>query len=190
MFATFFYGVLDGRTATFTYTNAGHNPPLLCRAGGELEELRAGGLLLGMLTDQDYEQETVTLAPGDVVILFTDGITEAVGPAVAAVPGAAPGRDPSGPRTTTPPDGLDGGDDEQEGAEDEEVNLFGDEALAVTVQQHAAESAAQIKEAILAAVARHTAGTPQSDDITLVVIKRGLESETTAATESESPTDP
>ncbi len=80
MFATFFYGLLDVRRATLTCTNAGHNPPLLLRADGSLDELTTGGLLLGMLGEQAYKQDTVQLAPGEVIVLYTDGITEAVGP--------------------------------------------------------------------------------------------------------------
>lgn len=81
MFATFFYGILDRRESKFTSTNAGHNPPLLFRAEGPIERLEAGGLLLGFLPDQEYKQQTVTIKAGDVVVLYTDGITEAVSPA-------------------------------------------------------------------------------------------------------------
>ncbi|MCK9997246.1 MAG: SpoIIE family protein phosphatase, partial [Candidatus Krumholzibacteria bacterium] len=58
MFATFFYGLLNARNATFTCTNAGHNPPILLRTNGEIEELTTGGLLLGMLGEQVYQQDT------------------------------------------------------------------------------------------------------------------------------------
>ena len=81
MFATFFYGILDRAKSSFTSTNAGHNPPILMRNDGGIDRLQAGGLIIGFLTDQHYNQETVTLEPGDVLILFTDGITEAVDPA-------------------------------------------------------------------------------------------------------------
>ena len=77
MFATFFYGLLDARQASFTCTNAGHNPPILLRTDGTIEELTTGGLLLGMLGEQVYKQDTVTLAPGEIIVLYTDGITEA-----------------------------------------------------------------------------------------------------------------
>ncbi|PID79203.1 hypothetical protein CSA17_06110 [bacterium DOLJORAL78_65_58] len=139
MFATFFYGLLDLVRGTFVCANAGHNPPLLLRADGTLETLQTGGLLLGMLPDQEYQQETVTLEPGDVVVLYTDGITEAVGPT----------------------------------AEEEDIEaMFGEEALEEVVRRHAHLPAAGIKKAILEAVARHTEGHEQSDDITLVVIRR------------------
>jgi sigma-B regulation protein RsbU (phosphoserine phosphatase) len=76
-FATFFYGELALRTGSFTYCNAGHNPPLIIRAGGEIEELCEGGLILGVMGDADYREGTVSLAPGDMLFLYTDGITEA-----------------------------------------------------------------------------------------------------------------
>lgn len=80
MFATFFYGVLDRQRSAFTYTNAGHNPPLLFRADGTLERLKAGGLIIGFLADQNYDQAVVEIRPGDMVVLYTDGITEALAP--------------------------------------------------------------------------------------------------------------
>jgi len=80
MFVTFFCGILDRMTASFAYTNAGHNPPMLVKANGKLLRLEEGGMLLGFLADQPYVQSTVSLEPGDVLVLFTDGITEAVNP--------------------------------------------------------------------------------------------------------------
>ncbi len=139
MFATFFYGLLDLVAGTFTSTNAGHNPPMVLRNNGDLDTLGSGGLLLGMLPDQDYRQEIVTLEPGEVVVLFTDGITEAVGPSAE---------------------------------EDDPEAMFGEEALAEVILRSRHLPAAGIKEAILDAVAEHTSGVPQSDDITLVVIRR------------------
>lgn len=87
MFATFFYGILDRNNSTFTSTNAGHNPPILIREDASIERLHAGGLIIGFLVDQKYNQETVTLNPGNVLVLFTDGITEAVDPARESVAG-------------------------------------------------------------------------------------------------------
>lgn len=139
MFATFFYGLLDARNATFTCTNAGHNPPILLRANGEIEELTTGGLLLGMLGGQVYQQDTVTLAPGEIIVLYTDGITEAVGPAAD---------------------------------EDDYDAMFGEEALFEVLRRSRHLPAAGIKDAILDAVSSHTSGVAQSDDITLVVIRR------------------
>jgi sigma-B regulation protein RsbU (phosphoserine phosphatase) len=80
MFVTFFYGLLDRSKNTFTSTNAGHNPPLLLRSDQTTELLEKGGLVLGFLSDQKYEQQTTTLGPGDILVLYTDGITEARSP--------------------------------------------------------------------------------------------------------------
>jgi serine phosphatase RsbU (regulator of sigma subunit) len=77
MFVTFFYGLLDRTKSTFTSTNAGHNPPLLLRADQSTERLAEGGLVLGFLPDQKYAQQTTILHPGDILVLYTDGITEA-----------------------------------------------------------------------------------------------------------------
>lgn len=76
-FATFFYGELDFKTRRFTYSNAGHNPPLVIKADGHLVELTTGGLILGVMRDVIYEEASVSLAPGDTLFLYTDGITEA-----------------------------------------------------------------------------------------------------------------
>ncbi len=80
MFATFFYGILDRVQSTFTYANAGHNPPFLFHPDGSYERLNPGGPLIGFMARQDYEQRTLSILPGDVLVLFTDGITEAVRP--------------------------------------------------------------------------------------------------------------
>jgi len=76
-FITFFYAALDPETRRVVYTNAGHNPPLVVRADGRIEELETGGLLLGVFPFAEYEEGVVELAPGDVCVLFTDGVTEA-----------------------------------------------------------------------------------------------------------------
>jgi sigma-B regulation protein RsbU (phosphoserine phosphatase) len=76
-FATFFYGELNLKTGAFTYCNAGHNPPLLIRAGGRIDELTEGGLVLGVKGDADYQDGTASLSCGDMLFLYTDGVTEA-----------------------------------------------------------------------------------------------------------------
>ena len=58
------------------YTNAGHNPPILMRKNGDVERLRAGGMILGILPDAEFVSESVTLEHGDVLVAFSDGITE------------------------------------------------------------------------------------------------------------------
>jgi sigma-B regulation protein RsbU (phosphoserine phosphatase) len=76
-FVTLLYGVLDATNKTFRYTNAGHLSPILMRAGRKTGELPAGGALLGVFPDWKYEDTEIELVPGDRLLLFTDGITEA-----------------------------------------------------------------------------------------------------------------
>jgi serine phosphatase RsbU (regulator of sigma subunit) len=76
-FISFFIGVLDPHSDQITYVNAGHNPPLLVHHNGTVEKLEGGGLLLGILANAQYEQRTCQLEQGDVVVLFSDGVTEA-----------------------------------------------------------------------------------------------------------------
>ena len=76
-FISFFYSVLDAPTGVMTYTNAGHYLPMLVRADGAVERLGAGGPVLGVLPDAEYEQAHVGIGPGDRLVMFTDGLTEA-----------------------------------------------------------------------------------------------------------------
>jgi sigma-B regulation protein RsbU (phosphoserine phosphatase) len=75
-FATFFFGIYNHENKELTFTNAGHNFPLLIRKDGTILELRTGGIVLGFLKDQEYRQETIKLLKGDFLILYTDGVTE------------------------------------------------------------------------------------------------------------------
>lgn len=131
-FITFFLGILDLSENSFSFVNAGHNPPYLMHQNGELEMLEEGGLLLGMLPNMPYEQSTVTLKSGDWIIMFTDGVTEA------------------------------------KNKEDED---FDEKRLIEVMQKNKAESANTMKNAILTTVKDFTGDVPQSDDITLVILK-------------------
>jgi serine phosphatase RsbU (regulator of sigma subunit) len=76
-FTTAFLAELEPKTRQLTYINAGHNWPVLCRVSGAIERLETGGLPLGLLRDTRYEFGQVTLAPGDLLLVFTDGLVEA-----------------------------------------------------------------------------------------------------------------
>ncbi len=76
-FVTAFYGVLNREHRLLTYSNAGHNPPLLVREGAPFELLTEGGPILGVLPDARYEQARIELRPGDILVFYTDGVTEA-----------------------------------------------------------------------------------------------------------------
>ena len=79
LFVTVFYGVLDPSSGELTYSNAGHNPPYLvsARDGNVIQELDRTGVPLGILDRGTWQQGTTHIAPGDVLLLYTDGITEA-----------------------------------------------------------------------------------------------------------------
>jgi sigma-B regulation protein RsbU (phosphoserine phosphatase) len=80
-FATLFYGVFDGTTRLLRYVNAGHNPPIIIRLGRAMIELETGGVPVGIFPRWSYEEGVVQLYSGDLIIAYTDGVTEAVNPA-------------------------------------------------------------------------------------------------------------
>lgn len=77
-FVTFFYAEVELETGRMRYVNAGHNFPMVRRRDGTLVDLQAGGLPLGLFEQAEYEEGEVTLAPGDALMLYSDGISEAV----------------------------------------------------------------------------------------------------------------
>ncbi len=132
-FVTLVYGILDTRNHTFYYSNAGHNPPILSSSIRPLRYLSTGGTLLGILDRVTFDEDTVTLSPGDVMVLYTDGIPEAT-------------------------------NDRQE--------LLGEKRLVDTLETHRNKSAAEIRDAILAAVTAHQGAEPAADDMTILVVRR------------------
>lgn len=80
-FLTVFYGIINVETLELTFTNAGHPKPLLFKKSNEtIMELFEGGPLVGAFNGMDYDEETVQLSPGDSILVFTDGVTEALKP--------------------------------------------------------------------------------------------------------------
>jgi sigma-B regulation protein RsbU (phosphoserine phosphatase) len=133
MFVTLWYGLLESATRKLTYVNAGHNPPILFRAADRsLTELPATGIAMGVLNDAGYTQESVEMAPGDILVMYTDGITE---------------------------------------AENEKLEMFGTERLQQVILASSDKTANALCTEILGAMKAFTAGYPQSDDITLMVIR-------------------
>ncbi|MDD1684426.1 MAG: SpoIIE family protein phosphatase [Methanoregula sp.] len=133
MFVTLFYGYLDSSARTLTYVNAGHNPPIHYHAAdGTLTELPATGIAIGALPDAMYSQESVQLVPGDLLVLYTDGITE---------------------------------------AENAGLGMFGVEQLEKTILASHGLSAQDLCQEILNTVRSFIGDHPQSDDITLMVIR-------------------
>lgn len=79
-FITAIYGMLDSTNKTFVFSNAGHNPPLLIKADGEYRFVEYGDMALGMFDDAHYHQHFIRFEPGQVMVIYTDGITEAMNP--------------------------------------------------------------------------------------------------------------
>jgi serine phosphatase RsbU (regulator of sigma subunit) len=82
MFATLFFGILDPSTGSLTYVNGGHEPPVVLSASGAgaLQRLAPTGPALGLLPDRTFEVGRTVLAPGDLFLAFTDGVSEARNP--------------------------------------------------------------------------------------------------------------
>ncbi len=129
-FLTTFYGMLR-RDGSLTYCNAGHNPPLVVGPSG-MRRLEDGGPVVGLLEFAPYAQGQVPLVPGDTVVVYSDGVSEAMNSA---------------------------GDE------------FGEARLQAVTQTGSALSAQAIVDRIVAAVREFTRGAPQSDDITVMVIR-------------------
>jgi len=134
LFLSAFYAVLDTDAACLTYANAGHNPPLWIHSNtGEVSELVARGIVLGAFDGYLPEDVMCVLEPGDFVVFFTDGITEA--------------RNLAG-------------------------EFLDDEGLVEIVRSRRWNHAEELVTAIIAAVDEFSAGTPQADDFTVVVLRR------------------
>lgn len=132
-FVTLFYGLLDSESHRIQFTNAGHNHPVLFSSRGEHRTLETGGLVLGILEDFSYEDETVPFATGDTLVVYSDGITEAL---------------------------------------NKNEHFFGEDQLLDIIRQHQDVPSDQLIDHVLKAVQQHSQGMPQTDDMTLVVIKR------------------
>src|SRR5216683_40664 len=80
-FVTLFYAELDPETGALSFLNAGHNPPMIVHAGGTMEQLAAGGLPLGIMPNAEFREGRTQLHYGDVLVIYSDGVSEAVNPA-------------------------------------------------------------------------------------------------------------
>ncbi len=133
MFLTVFYGIIDSEKSTLKYVNAGHNPPLLFTAyNHEIRKLSPTGIAIGAQENREYTTLELSLAPNDVIVFYTDGITEAI---------------------------------------NDHNEMFGEERLESILKANADLSANDLLEKILGAVKSFCVNQPQSDDITLMVVK-------------------
>ena len=80
-FVTLFYAELDPKSGSLAFLNAGHNPPLIVHSGGTMEQLAAGGLPLGIMPNADFREGRTQLHYGDVLVIYSDGVSEACNPA-------------------------------------------------------------------------------------------------------------
>ncbi len=132
-FATLFSGILDKKNHEITYCNAGHNNPVLISDNNEIIRPDIGGLIVGIAPSVPYEEATIKLKPNDVLVIFSDGITEAM---------------------------------------NKEEEEFDEPRLLELLKANKDKSSEELIELIISEVNNFTKGQPQSDDMTIVIIKR------------------
>jgi serine phosphatase RsbU (regulator of sigma subunit) len=165
-FVTFFYGVVDRKKKRLKYACAGHNPSLKISANGSAEWLAEAGVPLGVLPENVYVPAETSLEVGDVIVLYSDGVTEAERP-----------KDPSAAPTGSAPGETDKKktDEDEETFEEleaeEEPDFFDEQRLENAVREARDRSASEIVQAVVDAVHEFTGGADLSDDLTLVVVK-------------------
>jgi sigma-B regulation protein RsbU (phosphoserine phosphatase) len=132
-FATLFYGVLDAERHELSYSNAGHEWPFLFGTAKDPARREVGGMVLSCMENSQYDEAVVPLNPGDLLVIFSDGVTEAA---------------------------------------NESREEFGEQGLAAVIRENLSETSRGLIEKIVTAVKRHAGNRPQTEDITLVVIRR------------------
>jgi len=134
MFVTVFYGIYNIKTGEVTYCNAGHNPPYLLKSNGEVKALPlAKDPMVGAISDIEYHEESIQLEKGEMLILFTDGVTEAMNVS---------------------------------------FEEYGDERLVAALKNAVGSNCQEMINAVKADVSEFTEEAEQSDDITMLTIKR------------------
>ena len=134
MFVTVFYAIFNTKTGLVTYSNAGHNPPHIVRAGGTVEQLPMDGqFMVGAFAEEEYADKTLHMEHGDTLVMFTDGVTEAM---------------------------------------DSTGRLFGTDRLNRILSGVADKSSQEIVEAVKAGIVEFVGDAEQSDDITMLVVRR------------------
>ena len=134
MFVTVFYAIFNTKTGLVTYSNAGHNPPHIVRAGGTVEQLPMDGqFMVGAFVEEEYVDRTLQLEHGDMLVMFTDGVTEAM---------------------------------------DSVGRQFGTDRLNRILSGVPEKTSQEIVEAVKAGIAEFVEDAEQSDDITMLVVRR------------------
>jgi sigma-B regulation protein RsbU (phosphoserine phosphatase) len=129
-FVTMTYGMIDG-AGRLTYCNAGHNPPLVINRQST-RRLEVGGMVLGLFPTATYEEETLQLEPGDVIVAFSDGVSESM---------------------------------------NQEGDQFEEGRIEACIREHFDSSPAEMLDRLLEAVRTFSAGTPQHDDLTALILR-------------------
>ena len=132
-FATLFYGVLDHQNDSISYCNAGHDNPIIINSDRDLKHINTGGLLMGALAESTYEEDEFKLNSGDALVVYSDGITEAMN------------------------------------ENEEEFTL---ERLEEIIRINVKLSANELHNIIYKEVKTHSKNVVQSDDITLLIVKK------------------
>lgn len=133
MFATLFIGTFDSNTFELSYINAGHNPPMIHRTNGKVEELSASGIVIGAFDFGAWDMQTTQLESGDTLVVFTDGVTE---------------------------------------AENHQKDQYHEERLIKFLESHPGMDPEPMAKELLADIMKFTEGAPQSDDITMLIVRR------------------
>jgi sigma-B regulation protein RsbU (phosphoserine phosphatase) len=134
MFVTVFYGIININTGDICYCNAGHNPPFILKHDGKVEQLPTmGDSMVGALDGLEYHESTLTLEKGDALVMYTDGVTEAM---------------------------------------NTDYKQFGEERLKDTLEEVAMHNCQEMVEAIKLDVSSFAGDAEQSDDITVLTLKR------------------
>jgi sigma-B regulation protein RsbU (phosphoserine phosphatase) len=133
MHATLFYGILDSSKDIFHFSNAGHNPPFLIDSDKKVTRLTKGGTVLGFMEDYQFEEDSIKLNSGDAIIIYSDGITEAL---------------------------------------NEKNEEFGEDRFLTMLKENVKSNADTLIEKVFNAIKTFVNDVPQSDDITIVVIKK------------------
>ena len=132
-FVTFFYCHLDIKKHQLTYSNAGHDNPFLLTHTKKIKRLKKGGIVLGVLDKYPYEEESIIFQKGDILVIYTDGIAEAM---------------------------------------NSKGEMFGEDRISALLRKNQNTASEKIIDNIFEAVKKFAGTAPQSDDITMVVVKR------------------
>lgn len=134
LFLTAFYATLDTHSGRLIYARAGHNPPLWWQAAtGQVQALDVPGIVIGAFSEIELEERQIDMAPGDSLLFYTDGVTEAM---------------------------------------DDHRREFGDERLRAIAAAQTNASAEELVETVVSAARAHSGDAPQSDDMTLIGVRR------------------